>query len=662
VSGPLTDQDVADGDAVALVVVQDGDVRWHNDAAARLVARHGGSWHAAAGPLAVLRDVPAGTRRGVLRWPSPVGGTRWWQVSCRALDGALLYEVVDTTDRRAREQDAHDAGWRLSRLERMPGLGTWLWEPGSDRVVWSPALLRLFGLPEDHGLDAPALRAMVHPDDIGAVEAVLDEALRTGAPFTFTTRMLLPGGDVRGLECAGEVFTDATGAPVRVLGTVRDVTEQQHARAELARLADHDPLTGVVNRRRIAARLAECVRDGADAVLLLVDVDHFKDVNDLRGHAVGDAVLRWLVRCLERAAGPDALVGRHGGDEFAVVVPRCGTEQGLAIARRLCVDVAAEPVPDVGPPLRVTVSAGVAGAVQDVEATLGHADLALYEAKGAGRNRARLFAPDQYRQAAHRVSVLERVAAALRDGAMELDAQPIVDLATGATTRHELLVRLRDGLQPPLGPAEFLPTAERTDLVLDLDRWVLDRAVRALSAPGGSNLCLEVNLSARSLEDPGLGAWIVGRLAADRVDPARLGVEITETTAIDSLDAARALGAALTGAGCGFALDDFGSGHTSFSYLKHLPFTTVKISGEFARTADRDRVDRALVGAVAGVARELGLRTVAEQVDRPVLVDVLRGLGVDDGQGFHLGRPRPLDGLLDGERAASASGDEPAQR
>jgi EAL domain-containing protein (putative c-di-GMP-specific phosphodiesterase class I) len=179
--------------------------------------------------------------------------------------------------------------------------------------------------------------------------------------------------------------------------------------------------------------------------------------------------------------------------------------------------------------------------------------------------------------------------------------------------------------------------------VLRLDRWVLDRAMAALAAsPPESGLRLEVNISARSLEDPELGSWILHRLKEAEIAPHRLGLEITETAAIGSLDAARTLAALLTGAGCGFALDDFGAGFGSFSYLKHLPFTTVKIAGEFVCGLDEDPVDRALVAAVVGVARQLGMRVVAEHVDRPELVDLLRALGVDDGQGFHLGVPRPL--------------------
>jgi len=249
------------------------------------------------------------------------------------------------------------------------------------------------------------------------------------------------------------------------------------------------------------------------------------------------------------------------------------------------------------------------------------------------------------------------VAGALDAGEMGLDAQPIVDLRTGRLTRYELLVRLRDRQDPPLGPAEFLPPVERTELVHRLDRWVVGEAVRALATPRAreSGLRLEANLSARSLEDPELGGWILEELRRHDIEPGRLGVEITETAAITELAAARGLATRLVEAGVGFALDDFGAGFGSFAYLKHLRFTSVKIAGDFVAHVDECDTERALVGAVVALARQLRLVTVAEQVDRPELVAELRRLGVDHGQGYHLGRPQPLETLIDAAEVGRGS-------
>jgi diguanylate cyclase (GGDEF)-like protein len=647
----MTWDEIAAQAGVALLVVRDGAVVHGNPAARQLVEPFGATLPEV---LDRVTAVPPGGRTTTVRWPSPSGGTRWWDVTCFPLPTGSLYVIVDETARYG--EDAHSLGpmtaqWRLTKLETMTASGTWLWSVRDNVVLWSESLLDLFGIPRDTPLDYAQYRSLLHPDDVGMIEETLTTALRTLEPFSYTHRMTL--GDRRTervFECFGEVFADAAGVPSRVLGTARDVTEAHRARQELAFLADHDPLTGIANRRRITGWLAECAGRPGGAALLLVDIDNFKDINDLRGHAVGDRVIREVAHTIKARLGPDVLLGRLGGDEFAVILPNGAAGAAMELAETLCDVIGHAPFGGGVDGLRVTISVGVAVVDDtDVETTLAHADLALYQAKRAGRNRARLFTPEQYEEAVWRVSVLQRVAAALDEGTMSLDAQPIVDLATGRTHRREMLIRLRDGLQPDLGPAEFLPAAERTDLVLRIDRWVVEQAVAALAAPKAyaRGLCLEVNVSARSLEDPELGGWILAQLKEADVEPERLGLEITETAAITNVDAARCLARQLSGAGCGFTLDDFGAGFASFSHLKNLPFTAVKIAGEFVRQADDDPVDRALISAVVGVARQLGMRTVAEHVDRYSMVAHLRALGVDDGQGYLLGRPEPLAALVE---------------
>ncbi|MGN9809207.1 putative bifunctional diguanylate cyclase/phosphodiesterase [Micromonospora sp. BQ11] len=639
----------ADVTSTALTVLTpDGRCLWSNVAIRRLGVRPEELPLSRAEPDGPAVDVP---------WPVTDGDTRWLRVRCHGVrhDGQplRLYEVRDVSVERRERDWGRNYRWRLAHIEQLAKVGTWEWDVATGHVIWSDVLLQMFGFPPGTALDYASYRELLHPDDVALIERTLETALTTGGPFSYTHRMYLADRTtLRVFECYGEVFTDSSGAPVRVLGTAHDITEIQQVQDELIRLAERDPLTDLPNRRALLAHVDDLVGAAGESpgALLLIDIDNFKDINDVHGHAVGDDVLRVLARLLVRHLPTGTVLGRLGGDEFAVVLPGTPAGDALAVAESLCDAAARTPVPLAGAGLRVTLSIGAAPVETGVtrDALLAHADLALYEAKDAGRNRARLYLPEQYRHVVQRVNVVTRVRDALDQHRMHLDAQPIVDLTTGAVVSHELLVRLHDGRQPPLAPADFLPTVERDDLIGDLDRWVVATATSALADPAvaAAGTCFDVNISARSMESPGFGDWVVGVLRAAGVEPGRLGVEVTETAAITNVAAVRNLAGALRDAGCRLSLDDFGAGFGSFSYLKHLPFSTVKIAGDFVRQADRGGADPVLIDAVVRAAHGLGMRTVAESVERAELVPALRRLGVDAGQGFHLGRPVPLEDLI----------------
>ncbi|GAB3448384.1 hypothetical protein GCM10027436_41460 [Actinophytocola sediminis] len=457
----------------------------------------------------------------------------------------------------------------------------------------------------------------------------------------------------RWLEVRCTVFGD-TQLLYRVVDVSRwradgvDAGQRVEWQAELIRLADEDPLTGLLNRRALTRELERRLAHHGTGAFLLLDLDNFKDINDLRGHPAGDLVMRAIADVLRARLGEGHVLGRLGGDEFAVVLADTKESAAVELADRLRAAVATLPLTGSGGASRVTVSAGVTGFTSGDcwQSVLANADLALYASKSAGRNRVTVYEQGHYMDTAMRVTVLDRVRAAIANGGLVLHAMPMVKLGTNRVVGHELLLRLEDGIDPPLSPGEFLPAAERSDLVLDIDRWVIGTAIDALVAHPYPGLRFNVNVSGRTLEDGDFGDFVVRRLAKAGVAPGRLGFEITETAAVTNLAAARTLAQRLRASGCRISLDDFGAGFGSFVHLKKLPITGVKIDGEFVRGIDYGSRDTVLVQGIVDIARGLGISVVAEWVERSTQVDALERLGVRVAQGFHLGRPEPLSALL----------------
>lgn len=434
----------------------------------------------------------------------------------------------------------------------------------------------------------------------------------------------------------------------------RDISEQKRFEAQLMHAANHDPLTGLANRRRfeedLERELARLRTAGGQAALLFLDLDDFKAVNDSLGHRAGDEALASLAGFLSSQLPPPAVVARVGGDEFGVLLPGTSSPDAKAVARRLLHGLRQHTVLVEGHVVRTTASVGMAILPDHGECAgdaLAHADLALFEAKERGRNALAVFSPRSRGQAAShsRLHWRRRLAEALEDNRLILYAQPIVNLATGNAEQYELLLRIQNDDGSLALPGAFLGIAERFGLIRDIDRQVVQRAIRLLPAvderaPGAR---LSVNLSGKVFADDELVSVIRRELQSSGVDPCRLVLEITETAAIRDLSQAQKFVRSLKSLGCQFALDDFGVGFASFSHLKHLPVDYVKIDGSFIRHLTRDDVDQHVVRALVEVASGLGCATVAEFVTDEDTVRLLRTLGVNYGQGFHLGEPVPVD-------------------
>ena len=441
----------------------------------------------------------------------------------------------------------------------------------------------------------------------------------------------------------------------RVVVHLLDLRALRQSEQRAAYLADHDPLTGLFNRRRFEEELHRHLlrvrRHGPAGAVLLLDVDHFKYVNDSVGHAVGDVVLRAVADALVARLREQDVLARLGGDEFAVLLPdaRSPEEVETAAAGVLAavadVSVDLPEAPHRIPVVHVTASMGavIIPAFGNADRLLTAADVAMYEAKEAGAGSVRIHSPDSQHAQHIRTGFTwgERIRTGLAERNFELYLQPIVPLSGIGKWHYEVLLRLHDAGRLWL-PTEFLRHAERLGLMAAIDRYVVEQTIRVLGAlPPEQRPRLEVNLSAASLGDEHLSDWIAKTMDRHAVLSETLVFEVTETVAISNLPLAAATIRRLRGLGIQFALDDFGVGVSSFYYLRELPFDIIKIDGEFVRDLPNNHVNQLIVRAMIDTAHGLGKTTVAEYVDRAGVADILNEQGCDYGQGHFYGKARP---------------------
>lgn len=473
-----------------------------------------------------------------------------------------------------------------------------------------------------------------------------------GEAISYGTHMQLldrSGAEAYSVELSTSPIRDRFGTMIGVVAVGHDVSDLSYA-------ASHDMLTGLINRREFLARLEYVVSsahvDLAEHALCYIDLDQFKVVNDTCGHAAGDKLLKELTAQLHTQTRDGDTLARLGGDEFGLLLPYCPLEKAAVIAEAMRKVAKDFHFNWGGRSFEIGASIGVVQihkGSSDVAELLRAADSACYVAKAHGRNRVHLYQEDDLEVAEHQEhsAWLSRIRQGLDQDNFELHFQTIQPLGRNGGEHFELLLRLRDDQGGLIAPGAFLPTAERYDLMPTLDRWVIRTALARLSPllrQDGDRMCA-INLSGQSLGDERMVSFILKEIAAHDIPPASLCFEITETSAISHLGHARELAHKLKAAGCYLALDDFGSGLSSFSYLKELPVDFLKIDGAFVRNIQHDPVDRAIVSSIVQVARAMGKKTIAEYVEDASCLEWVRSLGVDYAQGYGIARPRPLEEL-----------------
>ena len=481
-----------------------------------------------------------------------------------------------------------------------------------------------------------------------------DEQLRAlvlqvgrGLPFRDMPIAVARGGETRWWLISAKPLLDAGGHCTGWRGVATDVTDAQHANRQLKWLAHFDALTGLANRHQLRSQLSEWLAPPAGGAqpfaVLCLDLDHFKTVNDTLGHGVGDGLLQEVAQRLRARTRRSDTVARLGGDEFAVLLHGAASEAEVELLTTRLLDGLTAPCEVQGARIAVRASVGIALAPRDgvdIDTLLSNADLALYAAKSAGRGQYRFFAPEMAAQTRRRLTIEQELRTALARAELSLAFQPQVDLSHWRVTGFEALLRWHNPTLGTVPPAEFVPVAEEAGLICEIGEWVMREACRhAAQWPG--RLTVSVNVSPVQAMSQDLRAVALAALQASGLDAARLELEITESIFLNEGKATLAVLHGLRAAGLRVALDDFGTGYSSLAYLRRFPFDTIKIDRSFVRELMQRRDARAIVSMILGLARTLGMKTVAEGVEEPAQASVLREQGCDAMQGYLAARPMP---------------------
>lgn len=580
-----------------------------------------------------------------------------WDISERKQFEFALQEKLAALEQSERAQKllvqtTREEQARLGHLLSAMNIGI-LFEDSENRVVYfNPAFRRVWLIPESIDLTGRTTdEVMQHSANVlSRADHFSRHILQvlTTHEVSETFEIILADGRV--LTQISYPVHDTDGRFIGRLWIYEDVTRERQTAEQLIYMAERDSLTGLFNRHRfqmeLGRMLAETDRRRSQGALLFFDLDEFKYINDNFGHRAGDAMLIRVAAEVGALVRRNEIFARLGGDEFAVLLPDADEPEATQLAERIIRAVSQIPFRFEQQNLRLTTSLGVALYPQhgsDAEELVARADAAMYQAKDSGKNAWRVYRPesDVSREMLGRLSWQERIRNAIEKNLLRLHFQGVYHAADGALSHLEVLVRMLDETDPEriILPGHFIGYAEKSGKIRDIDRWVIAESVRLL-ARSPNMPPLAVNISGRSFDDPTLPQYIAERLNEHHVPPSRLLVELTETSAVSDLHDAQRFIEALRQTGCLVCLDDFGTGFSSFAYLKHLRADVLKIDGLFIRDLPNDRDNQVFVKSIVDVARGMRKATIAEFVEDAETLEMLRQFGVDMVQGYHLDMPR----------------------
>ena len=602
---------------------------------------------------------------------SKSGEMRWVRTSSRPVyDGdqivGLRAVLMDITDRRRVEEALRESETKFRTLAETVAAAAFIFQGNRMSYVNSAAEAQTgYSREELLGMN---FWEVIHPDFREEVkQRGLARQRGEPVPARYEVKLLTKNGEERWVDFMAASI-DFEGAPA-VLGTAFDITERKQAEETIRHLAYHDGLTSLPNRTlfedRLTVTLAQARRKQRLAAVMFLDLDRFKVVNDTVGHAVGDQLLQSVAERLKTLVRDGDTVARVGGDEFTVLLPEVGCmEDAVEVAERI-LETLRRPWQVNGHEFRITTSIGIAMCPidgEDAESLIRNADTAMYRAKDSGRDNYQLYTPAMNSKIAERLAVESSLRRSVERGEFAVHYQPQVSIETGRIVGVEALVRWQHPERGLVSPLEFIPIAEETGLIVPLGAWVLRTACaqnRAWQDAGLPPMRMAVNLSARQFQRHDLLDTVAAALAESGLSAQYLQLEITEGAAMQDVDLTLAILRELKEAGVQVSIDDFGTGHSSLSYLKRFPIDVVKIDQSFVQDLTVDPNDAAIASTIIVMAHNLGLKVIAEGVETAEQLAFLRERDCDEMQGFLFSRPKPapeLDQMLrrNGRRTRSS--------
>jgi diguanylate cyclase (GGDEF)-like protein/PAS domain S-box-containing protein len=587
------------------------------------------------------------------------GRSRWVQAFIYPVKDEMnrVRQVVlmhlDITDQVLAEEAIRESENRLAMAQKAGGVGVFDWDLISGKVVWTELMEELFGLaPGTFEGTYEGWFQFVHPEDRLRVEGQFQQWMQEQvAQVEFQYRILRIDGRTRWMTVGAQFSYLADGTPSRMLGTCIDVTERKEMEEIIRHQAFHDVLTGLPNRRLfvdiVNLELARAKRNGTKFAVLFLDLDRFKYINDALGHGIGDELLKEVAGRLKHSVRESDSVARIGGDEFNILLGGI-THTGdiIGIAGKV-IDSFRKPYVINGHRLQAATSIGISIYPEDaldIEDLFSNADMAMYHAKEMGGNSYQFYDQTMNIRTLDRMRLEGWLQQSIRHNELEVYYQPMVATDSCKITCIEALVRWHHPEQGFLEPGQFLPLAEETGFITAIDEWVLRTACAQLKEwqqAGMPDICIAVNLSARQFQKADLAERIALILEKTGIDPSRLSLEITESTAMGNLERTITPITKLADMGIGIGIDDFGTGYSSLSCLKKLPLHKVKIDKSFVNGIATDVDDRTIIKAVTALAQNMQLRVVAEGVETGEQLEFLRSIDCQEMQGNLFSRPLP---------------------